>query len=140
MFDSDAWWLDKNPSSEFHVIDREVCLVDEDENRIYLSWIQNSDEFEIAYSPRSHFVNHGFNVRDMSTHGIWVDLVGQKISFEYLDESKLILKIVSGNHKSFCCAYDPENSTIFEDNWGNDVLYISKNLPPIPSNFGAINV
>lgn len=122
IFESDAWWLDRHASSDTHELDREIRLVSDDGQSIFISWCSDPVQYSICTSTTSFFLPPVPVARDMTASSIWTGITNDSVTLQFLDQNHQVLEIRSSQKVVYCwtSAFDVD---------GDDVVYVSTSKP-----------
>jgi hypothetical protein len=129
LFDHEIDHIDHTGDGS-HELDRELCLIDNEERKIFISWRQNKDSFHVEISDKSFFTNDGA-VHDASSYDFWQKMLGDDVELKYRDAGKQVLQISAGDCLVYVCAYETQWQTK-SGYWGADTLHICRSLPEGP--------
>lgn len=127
LFQHDVEWLNETSASPYQDIDREICLIGDNGSQLFISWVQDHNDFHLEWNDKPFFNDEGI-VLDFSEHELWSDLVGKEVQFEYADQERFIIKISARDAHVYLCAYE-QKTLDARGTWGFDGVHISKTIP-----------
>lgn len=127
LFEHDLVWLKENQNADFHDIDREICVSDEAGKRLFISWVQNHNDFHLEWNDKPFFMDDGI-VLDYSDNVLWSDLIDKDTTFSYEDQRRYIVKLAAIDAHVFLCAYT-QGIAPGIGIWGFDGIHVSKTVP-----------
>lgn len=124
LYEIDFVSLQGESLSESHEIDREIYLEFESGEKVYFSWCNVPVQYCIGYKSERFNNNEPDHVVDATNWKIWCDLIGQEISFVFIDDSHQVLELKGQSSSTYLSSQE-------RGSWVADVLHISKSLPVI---------
>ncbi len=122
LFESDAWWLDKNYKLSYHEIDGEIKLEFEDQVSLHISWDSQPAQYCICYGSQAFFSKGLPVTRPLTKSSIWRKLVGKDICLKFLDNEQQVLEIRSGENTVYCCSME-------DGNWWMNTIHVTNQKP-----------
>ena len=124
LFEIDFGNLKGQSDSESHEIDREIYLEFDTGEKFYFSWCSEPVQYCIGIKLERFNVTEPEHVIDTTNWKVWRELIGQEISFVFVDESHQILELQAQSSSTYLSSQ--EHGVCI-----SDVLHISKGLPVI---------
>ena len=123
-FEIDFGSLKGQSDSESHEIDREIYLEFETGEKFYFSWCNEPVQCCIGLKRERFNENEPDHVIEATSWKVWRELIGQDISFVFIDESHQVLELKGQSSSTYLSSQE-------SGSWVADVLHISISLPVI---------
>ncbi|MCF7513630.1 hypothetical protein L3V43_06990 [Pseudoalteromonas sp. L23] len=124
LYEVDFVSLEGEADSDFHEIDREIFLEFESGEKIYFSWCSEPVQYCIGFRPERFNANEPDHAVDTTSWKIWRNLIGQDISFVFIDDSHQVLELKGQSSSTYLSSQE-------RGSWVADVLHVSKGLPVV---------
>jgi len=112
IYQSDLVGLEGCNWEEPHELDGQVRLEFVDMDPMFVSWIQDKDDFHVSCQNKSFFAVELEERRDMSKSQVWGALIGREIDVAFLSKDAYVLAIRSSGDRVYCWAIGVDTITV----------------------------
>jgi len=129
LYESDYLYLKDKLDDDTHEINREICLVLDNGEHIYISWADTPIQFSIGYNKSRRFQNKPDKTLEASSLKLWKPIIGEVFDLIFHDKNKQLLELRCKNKSIYFAPQETNENT--GESWNTDILHISSNKPPI---------